>query len=329
MNAEPVDVRAIRRHFTFPELGRIVTNNAASTQPPRELLQLYQSLAPGYENVHRGQSTASQQMTSRFEGAYDTIAQFIGAPGRASIALYRNTTEAINAVMYSMLTEFRDGDNVVTTLMEHNSNYAIIDAAGGRTIRYEELADGVLRVAAGLTALGLRRGDAFAILAPNSPEWLLACYGAIAAGGVVTGINPLYTPGEVAAQLTDANARFILTAPACVPTARAAVERAGGQARMIVLGSAIDDMIPFTALLAVRPVVTTVARLRGRTAGRRASAGLRAADRLPGRARLRDDRGHRLHRAVAGWHAGRPRVVGSAAARGSGPHHRPGYRRRP
>ena len=40
-----------------------------------------------------------------------------------SIALYRNTTEAINAVMYSLLTEFRDGDNVVTTMMEHNSNY--------------------------------------------------------------------------------------------------------------------------------------------------------------------------------------------------------------
>ena len=121
--AAPVDVRAIRRHFAFPELGRIVTNNAASTQPPRELLQLYQSLAPGYENVHRGQSTASQQMTARFEAAYDTIAEFIGAPGRASIALYRNTTEAINAVMYALLTEFRDGDNVVTTVLEHNSNY--------------------------------------------------------------------------------------------------------------------------------------------------------------------------------------------------------------
>ena len=87
----------------------------------------------------------------------------------------------------------------------------------------------MLRVAAGLTALGLRPGDAFAIFAPNSPEWLLAGYGAIAAGGVVTGINPLYTPGEVAAQLTDANARFILTAPACVPTARAAVERAAAR----------------------------------------------------------------------------------------------------
>src|SRR5262249_14775878 len=49
--------------------------------------------------------------------------RFLGAPGRNCIALYRNTTEVINAVMYSLLTEFRDGDNVVTTMMEHNSNY--------------------------------------------------------------------------------------------------------------------------------------------------------------------------------------------------------------
>ena len=118
-----VDVRAIRGHFLFPEQGRIVTNNAASTQPPRELLELQASLAPHYENVHRGQSAASKLMTARFEESYDTIAQFLGAPGRACIALYRNTTEAINSVMYSLLTEFRDGDNVVTTLMEHNSNY--------------------------------------------------------------------------------------------------------------------------------------------------------------------------------------------------------------
>jgi cysteine desulfurase/selenocysteine lyase len=118
-----IDVRAVRRHFLFPGRDRIALNNAASTQPPRELLALYTSLGPDYENVHRGQSSASAAMTGRFEESYDTIARFIGAPGPASIALYRNTTEAINAVMYSLLTEFRDGDNVVTTLMEHNSNY--------------------------------------------------------------------------------------------------------------------------------------------------------------------------------------------------------------
>ena len=41
----PVDVHAVRRHFAFPRLGRIPLNNAASTQPPSELLALYQSLA--------------------------------------------------------------------------------------------------------------------------------------------------------------------------------------------------------------------------------------------------------------------------------------------
>jgi cysteine desulfurase/selenocysteine lyase len=123
VNADPVDVRAVRRHFVFPEAGRVVTNNAASTQPPVELLELYRSLGPGYENVHRGQSGASQAMTWAFEEAYDTIARFVGAPGRECIALYRNTTEAVNAVMYGLLTEFADGDNVVSTLLEHNSNY--------------------------------------------------------------------------------------------------------------------------------------------------------------------------------------------------------------
>src|SRR3954451_22688969 len=117
------DVTRIRQHFDFPATGRVVTNTAASTQPPRDLLELHRSLTPSYENVHRGQSTASQRTTELFEQSYDTIASWLNAPSRRSIACYRNTTEAINAVMYSLLTEFRDGDNVVTTLMEHNSNF--------------------------------------------------------------------------------------------------------------------------------------------------------------------------------------------------------------
>lgn len=117
------DIQAVRKHFDFPRSGRVVTNNAASTQPPRVLLELYRTLAADYENVHRGQSTASQRTTARFEAAYDDIAQFIGAPSRRNIVVLRNTTEAHNAVMYALLTEFRDGDNIVTTLLEHNSNF--------------------------------------------------------------------------------------------------------------------------------------------------------------------------------------------------------------
>src|SRR6476469_2914924 len=118
-----LDVDRIRAQFDLARSGRIVTNNAASTQPPRQLLDLYRSLTPSYENVHRGQSTASQRTTTLFEESFDTIAAWLNAPSRRTIATYRNTTEAHNAVMYSLLTEFRDGDNIVTTMLEHNSNF--------------------------------------------------------------------------------------------------------------------------------------------------------------------------------------------------------------
>src|SRR6266566_1300438 len=144
---------------------------------------------------------------------------------------------------------------LLVTAAEQAERPAVIDASSGRTLHYGELAEGVRRVASGLAALGLRPGNVFAIMAPNSPEWLLACCGALAAGGVVTGINPLCTPGEVATQLADAEARFVLTVPEFLPTASAAAERAaagrpGGPPRIIVIGPAPGDTIPLAALLA-------------------------------------------------------------------------------
>jgi len=113
----------IRKSFPAIRSGRIVSNNAASTQVPIQLLDLLKKLIVKYDNVHRGQSQSSIATTKMFESSYDTIAQFIGAASRRNIVLYRNATEAINSVMYSLMTEFKDGDNVVTTYMEHNSNY--------------------------------------------------------------------------------------------------------------------------------------------------------------------------------------------------------------
>src|SRR3954467_13116684 len=118
-----LDVRRGRGHFDFTRTGRVVTNNAATTQPPRELVDLYRRLVPRYENVHRGQSSASRRTTELFEESYDTIAAWLNAPSRHCASAYRNPAEGINAVMYSLLPEFRDGDNVVTTMMEHNSDF--------------------------------------------------------------------------------------------------------------------------------------------------------------------------------------------------------------
>ena len=138
---------------------------------------------------------------------------------------------------------------VLATAAEAGNRPAIVDGGDGRSLSYEALADGIHRVAAGLAARGLRAGDAFAIMAPNSPEWLVACYGAMATGAIVTGINPLYKPDEVATQLRDADARFLLTIPAVFPVARDAVMRAGGRAQIIVIGTGPDGTIPFTELL--------------------------------------------------------------------------------
>lgn len=118
-----IDTQKIRKFFPAIESGRIVSNNAASTQVPIQLLDLLKKLVVQYDNVHRGQSQSSLLTTEKFESSYDTIAQFINAPSRKNIILYKNATEAINSVMYSLMTEFKNGDNVVATFMEHNSNY--------------------------------------------------------------------------------------------------------------------------------------------------------------------------------------------------------------
>jgi acyl-CoA synthetase (AMP-forming)/AMP-acid ligase II len=88
---------------------------------------------------------------------------------------------------------------------------ALIDSASGRTLTYGELADAVERVAAGLAARGLAKGDGFAIWCPNGIEFVVAYYGALTAGAVVTTLNPLSTANDAAHQLDQAKARWLFT----------------------------------------------------------------------------------------------------------------------
>ena len=104
---------------------------------------------------------------------------------------------------------------------------AIIDGPTGRVLTYAALAHGVDRLAAGLAARGLGRGDVFGILAPNLPEFAVAFHGALRAGCTATTMNPLSSADELAHQLADAGARVLLTVPQLLPVAREAAERAG------------------------------------------------------------------------------------------------------
>jgi acyl-CoA synthetase (AMP-forming)/AMP-acid ligase II len=137
---------------------------------------------------------------------------------------------------------------VLATAAERGDQPALIDGPTGRTITYGQLAGGVGRAAAGLAARGFSRGDAFAIYLPNVPEYAVAFYAVSTAGGVSTTINPLYTADELANQLNDSRARFLLTAPPLLERARAAAERSGVE-EIFVLGEA-EGATPFAALLA-------------------------------------------------------------------------------
>src|SRR5688572_7590366 len=116
---------------------------------------------------------------------------------------------------------------------------ALVDAISGRTLGYRQLAEGVERVAAGLAA----RGDVLALYSPNLPEYALAAYGAMAAGGTVTGANPLLTTEELAGQLADAEARLLVTVPPFLDRALAAADKAGVR-EVLVFGEA-DGATPF------------------------------------------------------------------------------------
>jgi acyl-CoA synthetase (AMP-forming)/AMP-acid ligase II len=136
-------------------------------------------------------------------------------------------------------------------VLEHASRFgdkpALVDGPTGRTLTYRQLAGGVERVAAGLAARGFGRGDVLAVSSPNLPEYALALYGAMAAGGAVTGANPLLTAGELAGQLTDAEASVLVTVPPFLEVARAAAEKAG-VGEVIVFGEA-EGATPFASLL--------------------------------------------------------------------------------
>jgi acyl-CoA synthetase (AMP-forming)/AMP-acid ligase II len=106
------------------------------------------------------------------------------------------------------LTEY-----VLGRAAEHGGKPALIDGASGAVTTYAELAERVRATAVGLAGAGIGQGDAIALLGPNSPEWPIAYHAAIALGAVVTPLNPLLTPDEIAKQLGAARAKAVIVAP--------------------------------------------------------------------------------------------------------------------
>ena len=81
----------------------------------------------------------------------------------------------------------------------------------GAKISYAELAAQATNFAAYLQKdLGLKKGDKFAIMVPNTLQYPIALFGALLAGLTVVNVNPLYTARELEHQLKDSGAKAML-----------------------------------------------------------------------------------------------------------------------
>lgn len=80
----------------------------------------------------------------------------------------------------------------------------------GGTLTYRALNAAADQFAAGLQSMGVKQGDRVAVMLPNSPQFVIAFYGALKAGAVVVNINPTYTAHELQHQLSDSGAETIV-----------------------------------------------------------------------------------------------------------------------
>ncbi|MBP2339549.1 acyl-CoA synthetase (AMP-forming)/AMP-acid ligase II [Saccharothrix coeruleofusca] len=112
-------------------------------------------------------------------------------------------------------------------LGERADRTALVDGMTGAAMTYAQLAGAIDRTAAALAERGIGKGDVVGILSPNTPYYAVVFHGILRAGATATTINALYTPDEVAHQLSDAGAKMLFTVSALLPNAAPGAEKAG------------------------------------------------------------------------------------------------------
>jgi long-chain acyl-CoA synthetase len=86
-----------------------------------------------------------------------------------------------------------------------------------REIIYRELDSLSNQFAVALTTLGVKKGDRVAVFLPNIPQFVIAYYGILKAGAVLTAISPLHREREVEYQLSDSEAKIVIALDSLYP----------------------------------------------------------------------------------------------------------------
>jgi long-chain acyl-CoA synthetase len=112
---------------------------------------------------------------------------------------------------------------------------------------YKSISDAAWRFANGLRRLGVKKGDRVALVLPNSPQFVIAFYGALRAGAIVVPCNPLYTPPEMHHQLADSGATVVIVLSRLYPVVKAA--RADTAVEHVIVTNIKEEMPPVLRVL--------------------------------------------------------------------------------
>ncbi len=103
-------------------------------------------------------------------------------------------------------------DTLADIVMRHGSRDAVVLAGERRVLSYSEFARQIDRLAAGLLALSIGKGDRVGIWSPNRLEWVLTQFATARIGAILVNINPAYRLAELEFALNKVACKALVTA---------------------------------------------------------------------------------------------------------------------
>jgi len=103
------------------------------------------------------------------------------------------------------------GANLEATVARHPDREALVVPHQGIRHTYREFDAVVDRVARGLLALGIERGDRVGMWSPNYAEWVYVQYATAKVGAIQVNVNPAYRTNELQYALAQSGCRLLVT----------------------------------------------------------------------------------------------------------------------
>jgi fatty-acyl-CoA synthase len=104
------------------------------------------------------------------------------------------------------------GRNLERVVERHGDREALVSRHQGLSFTYAELNAAVDRVALGLLAAGVGKGDRVGIWAPNCAEWVLVQYATAKVGAILVNVNPAYRAHELEYALRQSGVGLLVSA---------------------------------------------------------------------------------------------------------------------